>query len=124
MLYKYAFMMKYERDSNYQMFVVACLSRWWFMLKLVEADWAKYGGPGPSDTVAVIVSGTADGAKRSHQGGSSKRYVRKMIKLLAKTVPFNVDVVENDGEIFAQNLWIPGVSNLVIVDVEMCSFLF
>lgn len=115
MRFKYAFMLTYERDSNYQMFVVSCLSRWWFMLKLIEADWVKYGGPGPSDTVAVIVAGTAVGAKQTHHGGSSKGYIRKMIHLLAKTAPFNVEVVPEDTEIFAQNLWIPGVSKPVIV---------
>ena len=107
--FKYAFMMTYMRDSNYQMFVVSCLSRWWFILKLIEADWAKYGGPGPSDTVAVIVSGTEGGsAETKHPGGSTKAYIPKMINLLARTAPFKVQVFPEDSQLYADNLWVPG----------------
>lgn len=107
--FTYGFLMTYMRDSNYQMFVVSCLSRWWFMLKLIEADWAKYGGPGPSDTVAIIVSGTEGGsAEAVHPGGSTKAYIPKMINLLARTAPFKVQVVPENSEIYADNLWVPG----------------
>lgn len=107
--YRYGFLMTYMRDSNYQMFVVDCLSRWWFMLKLIEADWSKYGGPGPSDTVAIIVSGREGGSTEpNHPSGSSKRYIPKMINLLARTAPFKVQVVPEDSEIYLDNLWVPG----------------
>jgi hypothetical protein len=60
------------------------LSRWWFMLQLVQSGWSNQGGPGPGDTVAVIVSGTEGGsAETNHPGGSTKAYIPKMINLLA-----------------------------------------
>ena len=54
------------------------LSRWWFMLQLVQSGWPNQGGPGPGDTVAVIVSGTEGGsAETNHPGGSTKAYIPK-----------------------------------------------
>jgi len=76
--FKYGFMMTYVRDSNYQMFVVVDLTRWWYLLKLVEARWSSHGGPGSDDTVAIVVSGTDGGsAEKNHSGpgGSSKTYI-------------------------------------------------
>lgn len=113
--FKYAFLLTYTRDSNYQMFVVSCLSRWWFMLQLVEADWSQYGGPGPSDTVAIIVSGAEGGsAEAKHRGGSTKDYIPNTIRLLAMSLPFQVEVVPEDSEIYADNLWVPGVSEAAV----------
>ena len=43
------------------------LSRWWFMLQLVQSGWSNQGGPGPGDTVAVIVSGTEGGSAETIQ---------------------------------------------------------
>ena len=87
------------------------LSRWWFMLQLVQSGWSDQGGPGPSDTVAVIVSGTEGGsAETNHPGGSTKAYIPKMINLLARTLPFKIEVVPEDSEIYSDNLWVPGVA--------------
>lgn len=78
-------------------------------MELIEADWVKYGGPGPFDTVAVIVSGTEGGsAEVNHPGGSSKAYIHKIISLLARTAPFQVRVVPQDNVIYTDNLWVPG----------------
>ena len=74
------------------------LSRWWFMLQLVQSGWSNQGGPGPGDTVAVIVSGTEGGsAETNHPGGSTKAYIPKMINLLARTLPFKIEVVCENG---------------------------
>jgi hypothetical protein len=74
------------------------LSRWWFMLQLVQSGWSNQGGPGPGDTVAVIVSGTEGGsAETNHPGGSTKAYIPKMINLLARTLPFKIEVVCESG---------------------------
>ena len=69
------------------------------MLKLVEASWSSYGGPGEHDTVAVIVSGKQGGSAEQSRVGKKKRhrstemaYVANIIRLLAKTLPFKVCV--------------------------------
>lgn len=38
-LFRRGFMMNAHRDTNYQMFVVDSLSRWWYLLKLLKAGW-------------------------------------------------------------------------------------
>jgi hypothetical protein len=43
-----------------KMFVVVDLSRYWFMLKLMEASWSIPAG----EIVAIVVSGTQGGSVR------------------------------------------------------------
>ena len=108
--FKYGFMMTYVRDSNYQMFVVVDLSRWWHMLQLAATDWPAHGGPGPDDTVAIVVSGTQGGSHEAkHPGGSSKAYIGNMIRLLARSLPFKIEVQPEDSALYFDNLWVPGI---------------
>jgi hypothetical protein len=49
-------------------------------------------------TQSVIVSGTEGGsAETNHPGGSTKAYIPKMINLLARTLPFKIEVVCENG---------------------------
>ena len=91
--FRWGFDMRYSRSSNYQMFMVVCLSRWWYLMRLVEAHKRLLEGdaqlqgqfPGPNDTVAVFV--TAETAETAATGGGSavndKDYVINTIRLLS-----------------------------------------
>ena len=71
-LYRRGFVMNYHRDTNYQMFVVVSLTRWWYMLKLLEAGWPtqqdKSDGAGGVGTVTVVLSGTHGGSLGQYEG--------------------------------------------------------
>ena len=109
--FKWGITLTYARDSNYQMFVVVCLSRWWYVLQLAQSDWGVHGGPGPQDTVAIVVSGSQGGSSEArHPGGSSKAYIGNMVRLLAASLPFKVEVVPEDSTLYFDSLWLPGIA--------------
>ena len=107
--YRFGFLMTYSRDSNYQMFVVVALSRWWYLMQ-VGAQPPGGAVPGPDDTVAVVVSGLQGGSgQKEHPNGSSKDFIRNTVALLAAALPFKVEVVPQDSELFFDHLWLPGM---------------
>ena len=66
--------------------------------------------PGPDDTVAVVVSGLQGGSgQKEHPNGSSKDFIRNTVALLAAALPFKVEVVPQDSELFFDHLWLPGM---------------
>jgi hypothetical protein len=91
--FRWGFDMRYSRSSNYQMFMVVCLSRWWYLMRLVEAHKRLLEGdaqlqgqfPGPNDTVAVFVTAeTAEtAATRGGSAVNAKDYVINTIRLLS-----------------------------------------
>ena len=94
--FSYGFQMTYMRDGNYQMFVVVCLSRLWYLQQLAAAaselgDTAS-GMPGKNDTMVIVVSGHQGGAidpsRAAHYDPPA--YVRNMIELVTASMPFKV----------------------------------
>ena len=99
--YKHGYMMTYERGSNYQMFVVVNLSRYWFLIKMIGA---KYNIP-RGETLAIVVS--VRETLSLHQDAAIS-FIENMITLLARTLPFKVEVVPEDSAIYFDELWVPG----------------
>lgn len=123
--YRRGFVMTYHRDTNYQMFVVASLTRWWYMLKLLEAGWPTKqdmsDGAGGLGTITVVISGKQGGSRQQYEGRPrAAPYIAEMFHLLAKrwnedvavagphSLRPRIELVTQDGPMFFEELWVPG----------------
>jgi hypothetical protein len=121
-MYRRGFVMNYHRDTNYQMFVVSSLTRWWYMLKLLEAGWpTQQDAADGTGTITVVLSGTSGGSLQQYEGKPrAAPYIPEMLQLLTKrwndevaaagagTLRPRLELVAQDGPLFFEELWVPG----------------
>ena len=119
------FVFSYPRDSNYQMYMAVQLSRWWFFNALMDAGWLGRTGDG---SLAIVLSGSAGGSGEIyHPGGgnSSKLFIAETAGLMLADAAENlgvsslkgVELVLQNGPLFFDELWIPGI---VFDNFEQC----
>ncbi len=123
-LYRRGFVFNYHRDTNYQMFVVSALTRWWYMLKLLEAGWPmkqdSADGVDGVGTITVVISGKNGGSLGQYEGAPrTAPYIPEMLQLLTarwndefaarpNSLRPRIELVPQDGPMFFEELWVPG----------------
>ena len=99
-MYRRGFVMNYHRDTNYQMFVVTSLTRWWYMLKLLESGWPTQqdasDGVNGVGIITIVLSGKKGGSLQQYEGKPrAAPYIPEMLQLLAKR--WNDETVALEG---------------------------